>query len=101
MAEKKIEANFIQHLYGMAIQTMIHLGKVPNPIDNKRKVDLTNAAYSIDLLGILEQKTKGNLTQEEETYLSSVLRDLRMEYVEVSKNPVPAEAPEEKPATGE
>ncbi|MDR3211597.1 MAG: DUF1844 domain-containing protein [Planctomycetota bacterium] len=77
-------ASFLQFISGMAIQSLVHLGKMSNPITNKSAVDLPNAKYSIDLLGILQEKTKGNLTPEENDYLSNALRDLRLEYLTVS-----------------
>ena len=83
---RQIEANFIQFISGFAVQTLVHLGKMSNPITNETKVDLPNAKYSIDILAIIKDKTKGNLTPEEDEYLSNMLRDMRMEYVSVSGN---------------
>lgn len=82
--DKTVEANFLQFVGGMAMQTLVHLGKMSNPITNETSVDLPNAKYSIDILGILQEKTKGNLTPEESEQLSNLLRDLRMEYVAMS-----------------
>lgn len=96
--EKKIEANFLQFIGGFAFQTLVHLGKTPNPMTGKSGIDLPNAKYSIDILGILQEKTKGNLTPEEEEHLSNMLRDLRMEYVATSKSSQPAGS---APADGE
>lgn len=76
-----IEATFIQFIGGFAVQTLIHLGKMSNPISGETAVDLANAKYSIDIMGILQEKTRGNLTTDEDEYLSNLLRDLRMEYV--------------------
>lgn len=84
MPDKNIEANFLQFISGFAVQTLVHLGKMSNPVTGKNGVDLPNAKYSIDILGILKEKTKGNLTAEEEEYLSNILRDLRIEYVSVA-----------------
>lgn len=81
---KKIEANFTQFIGGFAVQTLVHLGRMSNPMSGATSIDLPNAKYSIDILGILQEKTKGNLTPEESEYLSNLLRDLRMEYVTVS-----------------
>ena len=83
-ADKKIEANFIQFINGFAVQTLVHLGRMSNPVSGQTALDLPNAKYSIDILGILQEKTKGNLTTEEDGYLAAILRDLRMEYVAVS-----------------
>jgi len=82
---KTVEANFMQFLSGMAVQTLIHLGQMAYPGTDRRAVDLPNARYSIDLLAILQEKTKGNLTEEEGAYLSHVLRDLRAEYIRAAE----------------
>ncbi len=89
MTDKKIEASFIQFVGGFAVQTLVHLGKMSNPMTGETSVDLANAKYSIDILGILQDKTNGNLSEEEDEYLANLLRDLRMEYVTVinRKNP--------------
>lgn len=89
---KPIEANFTQFLSGFVVQTLVHLGRMSNPMSGETTVDLPNAKYSIDILGILQEKTKGNLAPEEEKYLSDVLRDLRMEYVTVANNAPGADA---------
>ncbi len=86
-----VKANFTQFINGFAVQTLVHLGKMSNPMTGKAGIDLANAKYSIDILGILQEKTKGNLTPEEDEYLSNLLRDLRMEYVTVM-NEKPGEA---------
>lgn len=80
---KQLEASFTQFVGGFAVQTLVHLGKMSNPITGKTEADIPNAKYSIDILGILQEKTQGNLTPEEDEYLTNLLRDLRMEYVAV------------------
>ncbi len=80
----KSAVSFGQFVGGFAYQTLVHLGKMPNPLTGETGIDLANAKYSIDLLGILKEKTQGNLTPEEEEQLSSILRDLRLTYVEAS-----------------
>ena len=78
---KSIEASFLQFISGFAVQTLVHLGRMSNPMTGETGVDLPNAKYSIDILGILQEKTKGNLTPAESEQLSNMLRDLRMYYV--------------------
>jgi len=86
MAESRpVEADFLQFLSGMAMQTLVHLGAIENPITKKTSRDPANAKYSIDILGVLQAKTKGNLTAEEERYLQAALTDLRMRYVAVTE----------------
>jgi len=81
-ARQPVQANFLQFLSGLAIQALMHLGQVARPGTDRREVDLPNARYSIDLLGVMEEKTKGNLTPDEAKYLAAVLRDLRLEYIQ-------------------
>lgn len=76
----------MQFLGGLAVQTAVHLGHMANPMTGTTSVDLPNAAYSIDLLAILQEKTKGNLSPHEEEYLAAVIRDLRLDYVSVTED---------------
>lgn len=62
----------------------IHLGDAPGP-DGSSEQNIALARQDIDLLGILQEKTKGNLTGEEERLLEHALYDLRMRYLEVAK----------------
>lgn len=66
-------------------QAMMHLGMAPNPMTNQREVDLNQAKYAIDLLQILKEKTRGNLTDGERRVLDGLLYDLRMRYVEANR----------------
>ena len=63
----------------------MHLGEAPNPDTGKVEQDLPLARQTIDLVGMLEEKTKGNLTGDEERLITQILFDLRMRYVERSK----------------
>jgi hypothetical protein len=65
--------------------TMIHLGKMVHPASSKIERDLDAARFSIDLLGMLEEKTKGNLGPEEARLLGQVLTTLRLNFVEESQ----------------
>lgn len=73
--------SFLTLLSGLAIQTMMNLGEVANPVTGETRADLDHAKHNIDLLGMLQEKTRGNLTDEEEHALSQYLYDLRMKYV--------------------
>lgn len=71
-----------------------HLGKVMNPATNKVERDLAQAKNTIDILGMLQAKTKGNLSDNEQKFLEHALYELRMNYIdEVNKEPDEAEAP--------
>jgi hypothetical protein len=79
-------ANFPSFLLSLHSAALIHLGLVPNPADNQVKVDLPIARYHIDLLEMLEKKTQGNLDEEEDKLIKNILYELRMAFLEVSKN---------------
>jgi Domain of unknown function (DUF1844) len=73
--------NFASFLISLGTQAFMHLGDIPNPLTQQREKDLPAAKQMIDLLGILEAKTKGNLTEDEERLLRQLLLDLRLRYV--------------------
>jgi hypothetical protein len=58
-----------------------HLGIVKNPLTDKVEKNLELAKYTIDSLNVLKEKTKGNLTEEEERLLNEVLSKLKLSYV--------------------
>ncbi len=68
----------------LATQAFIGLGLVPHPATQKSEIDLGAAKHFIDMLGVLEEKTMGNLTPDEKNHLDGLLFDLRMQYVDVS-----------------
>lgn len=73
--------NFILFVSGLATQTLVALGQIENPITKTTEKNLAQARYTIDTLGMIEEKTRGNLTEEERKYLEGVLYDLRMSYI--------------------
>ncbi len=76
--------NFTNYIAMLGQQIMMFLGKMKNPITNKSEKNLEAAKTFIDILAMLEEKTQGNLTDEEKSYLTSTLNNLRMYYVEES-----------------
>lgn len=64
---------------------MISLGKIPNPVTNAIEKDFNQARVSIDMLGMLADKTKGNLSSEEDMFLKSQLTELRMLFAREKK----------------
>lgn len=83
----KEEQLFAQLLYIFHSSGMQGLGKVMNPVTNKIDRNLEQAKQSIDMLEMLRDKTKGNLSPESERLLSQFLSDLRLNYVdEVNSN---------------
>ena len=75
------KVNFASFLISLGTQAFMHLGELPNPMTKQREKDLPAAKHMIDLLGILEAKTKGNLADDEERLLRQLLFDLRLRFV--------------------
>ena len=66
------------------LQALIACGQVPNPLSKKREKDLDLAKYHIGVLEVLEEKTKGNLTEEEGRALRELLHESRMAYLDAA-----------------
>jgi len=77
--------DFSTFVLSLSHSALVHLGDAPRPDGQKSERNLPLARQTIDLLGILQDKTKHNLTGEEERLLDQVLLDLRLRFVEVSK----------------
>lgn len=77
-----IEINFSAFVISLSTQAVAHLGEIANPIDGTVAVDLAAARQVIDILGMLREKTMGNLDGSEQALLDNILYDLRMRYVE-------------------
>ncbi len=74
---------FSTFVLGLSTQALLHLGEIPNPMTHALERDLGAAKHVIDILGILQEKTRNNLEPGEASLLDSVLYDLRMRYVEL------------------
>jgi Domain of unknown function (DUF1844) len=83
--EDALHAEFTTFILSLSHSALMHLGEAPNPETGKVELDLPLARQTIDLVGMLEEKTKGNLTGDEERLITQILFDLRMRYVERSK----------------
>jgi hypothetical protein len=79
------EVKFTILVSSLATQVLVSLGQIENPLSKKKQLDLKSAKFSIDLLQMLADKTRGNLSDVEKHYLEGVLYKLRMGYVEASK----------------
>ena len=77
--------DFFNYIASLGFQTMIFLGEMPNPITNKIEKNLKQAKFLIDTLVILRDKTKGNLSKEEDELLNGSIYELQLRYVELSK----------------
>lgn len=69
-------------LLSLSSSAMVHLGEVPEPETGNTNTDLNMARHTIDILGLLEEKTKGNLDTDEENLLKNILFELRVKYVQ-------------------
>lgn len=81
------EARFDLFISGLAMEALIALGDMAHPVTRKTSLNLTQAKYLIDVMGILQEKTKGNLSVEEEHLVSDALYQLRMRYLAKSGAP--------------
>lgn len=81
----EMEISFFNYITSLAFQAMIFLGEVPNPMaDNKIEPSLPQAKLLIDTLAMLRDKTKGNLTKEEDELLNSAVYELQVRFVELA-----------------
>lgn len=78
------EVTMSTFIFSLSSSALMHLGEIAEPGTSKVLVDLPIAKQIIDTLGMLQEKTRGNLDQDEDKLLSSVLYDLRMRFVQKS-----------------
>ncbi len=76
-------ASFVNFLSTLATNAAASLGAMPHPATGQRTVDLETGKYWLDILGMLTEKTKGNLHPQESRLLDGILGDLRMQYVQL------------------
>lgn len=84
-ASESLPADFPTLVLSLASSAQMALGVVPHPVTGKTQKNFLQAKHAIDLLGVLQEKTRGNLSQEEEQLLQALLTDLRMRFLEVKK----------------
>jgi Domain of unknown function (DUF1844) len=103
----ELSQRFIEFVMMHAQNAALFLGQIPNPKTGEGEVNLELAKMFIDQLAMIQEKTRGNLTNEESTVLRNALSNLQMAYVEVAREapkgapqPQPTEqpAPEPKPS---
>jgi hypothetical protein len=78
--------DFATFVLSLSHSALVHMGDAPDP-DDKRSINLPLARQTIDVLSLLQDKTRGNLSGPEERILEQALYDLRLRYVEVSRSP--------------
>ena len=77
---ERVEPSFLTILYTMATQALIALGEIENPISRRKSVDPRQAAWILKSLEILQEKTRGNLTPEEEQVMEKLLNDFAQKF---------------------
>ena len=75
------EINFATFVFSLNSSVLVHLGVINDPATGQKVKNLALAKQTIDILGMLEEKTRGNLTADEESMLKNILYDLRIIYV--------------------
>jgi hypothetical protein len=81
--------SFLSLIMSLASNAAASLGMMPHPVTGETGIDLRTAKHWIDVLGMLEKKTLGNLDQDEAQTLEGLLADLRMQYVSFGNSPTP------------
>jgi len=82
-------ASFLSLIMSLASNAAATMGMMPHPVTGETGVDLRTAKHWIDVLGMLEQKTHGNLSAQEEQVMEGLLADLRMQFVSLQNSPTP------------
>ncbi len=81
----EFNVNFASFVMSLSTSALIQLGKINDPVSKQTAKNLDAAKQTIDILAVIQQKTKGNLTPQEQAVMDSSLYDLRLMYVEETK----------------
>ena len=85
MTEPQPQLSFTAFVLSLASTAAIHFGDLPDPVSGEQaELNLDGAAQMIEILALMEEKTRGNLTAEEREVLNQVLYELRMRFVEAT-----------------
>jgi hypothetical protein len=87
LADARDPASFVSFIMSIASNAASALGMMAHPVTHEREVDVELGKHWIDVLGMLEKKTAGNLTPQEKRMLEGLLGDLRMQYVSLVNSP--------------
>jgi hypothetical protein len=82
-------ASFVNFIMSIASNAAAALGMMEHPVTHQREADLELGKHWIDVLGMLQQKTRGNLAPQEQQILEGLLADLRMQYVSLANSGPP------------
>ncbi len=80
------EADFRSFLTGLVMQGFMFMGEIPDPVSKEKRKNLPQAKYIIDILMMLREKTRGNLSEEEDGLLEGAVHELQMKYVKMAKD---------------
>jgi len=100
MDNKEKNTQLFMYLVGsFEMSAMMAMGKIKNPMTDKTERDLTQAQFSIDIMDMLKEKTKGQLSEYEAKFLDNTLGQLKLNYIDEAKKPEePKKADETMPA---
>ncbi|HEX5884801.1 MAG TPA: DUF1844 domain-containing protein [Pyrinomonadaceae bacterium] len=87
MAAARDPASFVSFVMSIASNAASALGMMEHPVTHQREVDVELGKHWIDILGMLQKKTAGNLTSQEKRMVEGLLADLRMQYVSLINSP--------------
>ncbi|MCX5817215.1 MAG: DUF1844 domain-containing protein [Proteobacteria bacterium] len=79
------QLTFSTFILSLSTSVLVNLGELPDPLKNEKDINLPLAKQTIGIIEMLMEKTKGNLTEDEDRLIDSMLYDLRMKYVEAAK----------------
>ncbi|CAK8718447.1 DUF1844 domain-containing protein [Candidatus Electronema halotolerans] len=85
------EVSFISFILSLNTTALFHLGDIPHPETGQKVLDMELARHSIDTLAMLEEKTKGNLNNEEQELISRIVYELKMRFIRMKRERQSAE----------
>ncbi len=85
--QEGFKMDFSAFVLSLNASAIIHLGDIPDPNTKERAVNLPAAKHTVDILELIQEKTEGNLTEEEKKLLDDVIYSLRMRYVQATTAP--------------
>ena len=83
IASDKLEASFSMLAMSIASSALMSMGLTPEPHSGKTEIDKNVARFNIDLLVMLKEKTKNNLNKEESDFLTQILQDLQLKFLQI------------------
>jgi len=87
LADARDPTSFVSFMMSLATNAASALGMMEHPVTHQREVDIELGKHWIDILGMLQKKTAGNLTPQEKRMIEGLLADLRMQYVSLVNSP--------------